>query len=223
MKKIIFILVAVLVTTFSSYAQDRVDEITYNFISKSEIVSNITGWAYNNSEGKWIDNPNFIYGEKSSYLNDKRFSLGLNSIQIKSFNYNGVIKYVLIISFNGGHYRYPSIREDWRSYTEYSVFVLTNEQYNCITNPNDYIQFVLPCVTYDNYYDNHTDNWVIRAVIRNDEQKYNQLKNNHRLAIKKYKDVVRFIYAEDVSYNDVTMDKRYFEIPYNEWVNLSLK
>lgn len=222
MKKILFILMACFCITCVN-AQDRIDEISYSFISESEIVSNITGWLYNGNEGKWIDNHNCIYYKKESYANDKRFSLGLNTVQIKSFNYNDDIKYVLIISFNGGHYRYRSIQEDWRSYTEYAVFNLTDEQYNYIVNPNEYTQFVTSCFTYDNYYEKRTDNWIIRQIISRYELKY---LDKYKLAIKKYKDVIRFIYAEDKSYghydytDDITMNKRYFEIPYNEWIKL---
>lgn len=210
-------------------AQDRINENVYTFQQSSDLITNIVGWKYNADEGQWVSNENFIYHEKKSYLNDKRISKGANSIQIKSFIYNDEIKYVLILAFNGGHYRYPNIRADWVSYTEYMVFSLTSEQINSIFNITEYMSFILPCVVYDNYYEKRSENWIIRQIIENDKEFYESEKDipnnfslciySRRISIKKWKDVVRFNYL-GVSNND--MENSYFEIPISEWNKLNI-
>lgn len=221
MKKIIFILVALLATTFTSYAQDRVNGVNYNFNSYSKQVTNIVGWCFNYNEEKWIDNSNFIFLEKKpSYYNDKRLSCGVNSVQVRTFQYNEKLHYVLIISFNSGRYRYPSIQEDWYDFVEYKVYHLTKEEYDFIVNPTEYRCFDIPCVKYHNYYGDYNNNRVIREVIANN--KYSM----GGFAITKYKNVIRFIYRN--THNDYDWDTnklmwvKYFEVSVDEWNKLKI-
>jgi hypothetical protein len=214
-------------------AQDRINENIYTFQQSSDLITNIVGWVYNN-EGQWVSNENFICQTKDSYMNDKRFSKSANSIQVKSFIYNDEIKYVLIISFNGGHYRYPELKIEWIDYTEYMVFSLTSEQINSIFNITEYMSFILPCMTYNNYFGQKSENWVIRQIIEYEKNFYESEKNTRfsfmlshygqKITIKKWKDVIRFCYFEidDSKYNDVLMEESYFEIPINEWDKLNI-
>lgn len=225
MKKIVFFVFAVLASVFTSFGQDRIDEVSYSFNSESNLITNITGWCFNEQEGQWFGNANCIRGEKMDYKLDKRFCTNIESIQIKTFENNGVTNYVLIIAYNGGHYRYPSIREDWRNYVEYQAYGLTKDEYETIISPNAYHDFTLPCITYDNWYKQKTDNYVIREIIRNKTKgTYSSLCG---LSIKRYNDVIRFNYqvsAYSILWNGrKTLEKEYFEIPITEWEKLKIE
>ncbi len=63
----------VLILTFLGYVflgicQDRVDREEIDFNSKSSKITNASGWAYNNTEGKWF----FVMSEDNyiSFKND---------------------------------------------------------------------------------------------------------------------------------------------------------
>ena len=46
--------------TFNSNAQSRENKETVKFISKSEKLTEATGWEQNKETGKWIENKNVI-------------------------------------------------------------------------------------------------------------------------------------------------------------------
>lgn len=245
MKKIVLFAFVILMSVFTSFGQDRINEPTYSFKNKSNLITNITGWCFDELEGQWFGNANCIRGEKMVYRLDKRFCKNIKSIQIKTFENNGVTNYALIIAYNGGHYRYPSIYEDWRGYIEYQVYSLTKDEYETIISPNVYHDFTLPCITYNNYYNQKTDNYVIREIIRNNINiKTEQKTDNYviseifkpeetyslyldGLSIKRYNDVIRFNYQTDETtggWNMVkSLEKRYFEIPITEWEKLKIE
>lgn len=231
MKKIVLFAFVILMSVFTSFGQDRINEPTYSFKNKSNLITNITGWCFNEEEGQWFGNANCIQGEKMDYKLDKRFCTNIESIQIKTFENNGVTNYVLIIAYNGGHYRYPSIREDWKRYIEYQVYSLTKDEYETIISPNVYHDFTLSCITYDNYYKQTTDNYVIREIIRNNtkiktEGTYGILYKSS-ISIKRYNDVIRFNYQVDGHETRwdraKSLEKEYFEIPITEWEKLKIK
>lgn len=221
MKKIVFFVFAILASVFTSFGQDRIDEVSYSFNNESKLINNITGWCFNKQEGKWFGNANCIRGEKVNYTPSKRFCTNIKSIQIKTFENNGVTNYVLIIAYNGGHYRYPSIHEDWCDYIEYQVYSLTKDEYETIISPNVYHDFTLPCITYNNYFNQKTDNYVIREIIRN-----NINIRTKGFSIKRYNDVIRFNYQVEeykrLWDDDKSLEKEYFEIPFTEWDKLKI-
>jgi len=221
MKKIVFFVFAVLASVFTSFGQDRIDEVSYSFNNESNLITNITGWCFNEQEGKWFGNANCIRDKKMNYKLGIRFCTNIESIQIKTFENNGVTNYVLIIAYNGGHYSYPSIREDWNDYIEYQVYSLTKDEYETIISPNAYHDFTLPCITYDNYYKQTTDNYVIRQITKGT---YSILCG---LSIKRYNDVIRFNYQvrgyRMLWDKEKTLEKEYFEIPITEWEKLKIE
>ena len=229
MKKIVFFVFAILASVFTSFGQDRIDEVSYSFNNESELINNITGWCFNEQEGKWFGNANCIKGKKVGYVQDKRFCTNIKSIQIKTFENNGVTNYVLIIAYNGGHYRYPSIYEDWKGYIEYQVYSLTKDEYETIISPNVYHDFTLPYITYNNYWERKTDNYVIREIIRNNiniktKGTRSILSNLGELSIKCYNDVIRFNYdMGGYRWWDKSLEKEYFEIPFTEWEKLKIE
>ena len=207
MKKIL-ILLCILFSSSIINAQDRNNEVQYKFKNNSDLVTNIIGWRFNNSEGIWVHNQNFI---------SSKYYKSANYIQIKTYLHNEEIRYVLIISFNSGHYRYPEIHYDWIDYIEYMVFSLTKEQLDIILNPEDYKSFTLPCVTYHNRWEERRENWIIRSVIESNKSSY----KTKTLTIKRWKDVIRFCYFDYKSeFNDLLMESEYFEVSINEWNKL---
>ena len=216
MKKIVFFVFAVLASVFTSFGQERIDDPTYSFNNESNLITNITGWCFDEQEGKWVGNANYISCEYKK----------IKYIQIKTFENNGVTNYVLIIAYNGE--RRFHIREDWRDVIEYQVYSLTKDEYETIISPNDYYDFTLPCITYDNDYKQRTDNNVIRQIIRNN---INMKKNDlhiGELSIKRYNDVIRFNYHHVDEYEiqwdkRKTLKKEYFEIPITEWEKLKIE
>lgn len=214
-----------LMSVFTSFGQDRINEPTYSFNNKSNLITNITGWRFNEGEGQWFGNANCIQGKKLDHILDKRFCKNIKFIQIKTFEKDGIINYILIIAYNGGHYRYSSIREDWKGYIEYQVYSLTKDEYETIISPNVYHDFTLPCIIYDNYYKQTTDNYVIRQIIRNNTRTY---RSSCGLSINRYNDVIRFNYEVGGGYGilwdkDKTLEKEYFEIPITEWEKLKIE
>ena len=193
-------------------AQDRVNEVPYTFEKESGLVTNIVGWEYDTYEGKWFSNEYFIY-----------------NIQIKTFVHNNEIKYVLILAYRDGHYRYPNIREGYVSYPSYYIFSLTKEQLDVILNPIEYKSLVLPFIKVKSSRIQN-ENLIIRQIIDNNKNFYKSENDNFdlgyhlfgmKIAIKKWKDVVRFDYF-NIRDDDTLMENSYFEIPINEWNKLNI-
>lgn len=211
MRKIVFFTFIILMSVFTSFGQERIDDPTYSFNNESNLITNITGWCFDEQEGKWVGNANYISCENKK----------IKYIQIKTFENNGVTNYVLIIAYNGVHNRLSFIREDWRDYIVYQVYSLTKDEYETIISPNDYHDFTLPCIKYDNYYKQRTDNNLIRQITKGT---YSIL---YGLPIKRYNDVIRFNYqvSEYESLRDEwkTLEKEYFEIPITEWEKLKIE
>ena len=216
MRKIVFFTFIILMSVFTSFGQERIDDPTYSFNNESNLITNITGWCFDEQEGKWVGNANYISCENKN----------IKSIQIKTFENNVVTNYVLIIAYNDG--RHYSIREDWSDNIEYQVYSLTKDEYETIISPISYHVFTLPCITYDNRYEQRTDNNVIRQIICNNiKRKKNDL-DIYELSIKRYNDVIRFNYQVENEYESFwnkrkTLEKEYFEIPSTEWEKLKIE
>ena len=226
----IFTLLFCFFTIIVVKAQDRVNEVPYTFERESGLVTNIVGWKYNIDEGKWLSNKNFIYHYNLPIKNYGVLAKGIDNIQVKTFVHNNEIKYVLILAYNDGHYKYPNIRKEWVSYTCYRIFSLTKEQLDVILNPIEYKSLVLPCIDVHSF-EIQNENLIIRQIIKNDKEFYEYEKDlpfnfslcihSLKISIKKWKDVVRFNYFGG-SNDDILMEKSYFEIPINEWNKLNI-
>lgn len=199
MKKIVFFVFAVLASVFTSFGQDRINEPTYSFKNKSNLITNITGWRFDELEGQWFGNANRIIGNKYTYI---------NSIQIKTFEKDGIINYILIIAYNDS----------------YQVYSLTKDEYETIISPNVYHDYTLPCEYFGSYYKQKTDNSVIRQIIRN---KTKRTDISLGLSIKRYNDVIRFnfeVWIYETYWGSVkSLEKEYFEISITEWEKLKIE
>jgi hypothetical protein len=137
MKKLLMVTMIAL-TSLTSFGQDRVNRQKLSFEQSSEVLTNSTGWAYNTELGEWIDYTNVICKEKSykttyatlngsDYMKSEHQSF--NTIQIKTITFNNIKYYVLIINNIHGRYKYPSIRQDWRTYKFVESYVITESEY----------------------------------------------------------------------------------------------
>jgi len=115
MKKLLVTL-TLLVSVFSSNAQDRVNRAKITFEQSSEVLTNSIGWRYNEILGEWVDYNNVIdkdkeYKEKYKSLQGayqmSNSSYKFNSIQIKTVKYNGAYYYILLHNKWTGRYKYP--------------------------------------------------------------------------------------------------------------------
>jgi len=110
--------------TAIGWGQSRENRSELQFDKSSEILSESTGWYFNNSTGEWIENQNFIddthydiQGSSLSYMNQNFITL-----ETKVVNHKGKNIYILILQKWSGSWKYPSIREDWQAYKTYNLF-----------------------------------------------------------------------------------------------------
>ena len=116
MKKLITIIL--LISVLQIFGQDRVNRQKLSFIDKSNVLSKVTGWAYNSTSGEWIDYENTISNDKS-YKTDQLKSLqgkymmsmtnSFIDMQTKTLIFKENKYYVLIINKWTGSYYYPEL------------------------------------------------------------------------------------------------------------------
>lgn len=157
-----------LLAPMSIKSQERVNGENYSFTKESQIVSHFTGWCYNKSTEQWVGNENCIeIFEMPSYQVGKHAqgntTRNLQGVQIKEFSYNGETLYVFDAMVNDGVYKYPSLKEDWISMTKHYCFLISENVYKRIINPNEEtVEFFFPCVEWSK----NDDNELIRQLIR---------------------------------------------------------
>lgn len=141
MKKIGLVIIAMAVALVMS-AQGRENRTPIEFTSTGRTIDKATGWAYNESLGEWIDYDNIIsdnkdYKERFKSLRGAyMMSMTHQSfieMQFKTVVVDGVTYYVLVVKKWNGIYKYPSIREDWRSYVDYQGYIFEASEYNKLT------------------------------------------------------------------------------------------
>lgn len=142
MKKLIMVTMIAL-TSLTSFGQDRVNRQKLSFEQSSEVLTNSTGWEYNETLGEWIDYTNVI--SKNKDFKDKYKSLQgsymmsespfkFNSLQIKTLTYNNTKYYVLLHDNWTGRYKYPSIRQDWKEYKRVDAYIFNETEYQNLKN-----------------------------------------------------------------------------------------
>lgn len=123
--------------TFNSNAQRRENKETVKFSSKSEKLTEATGWEQNKETGKWIDNKNVIDDRKCPSYWISHVSQNFKWIQFATIS-NGEQKYYLFLYERlGGEYKYPNIREDWEADKRAYFFILTQVEYESIKKQID--------------------------------------------------------------------------------------
>tara|TARA_B100001540_G_scaffold314240_1_gene338768 strand:- start:167 stop:850 length:684 start_codon:yes stop_codon:yes gene_type:complete len=99
MKKLLPLLPVLFLISFG-LSQSRVNRGKLSFNGKSEVITKLTGWSYNEKWGEWIDYENVILNEKKYkdewknlfmgkfYNSDQHFiSIGFNTIYFKGLKY----------------------------------------------------------------------------------------------------------------------------------------
>lgn len=136
MKKIL-ILLAIL-NCFSITSQERVNSVLPIITGPLKSIDKATGWLIN-PEGQWISRKNRI----PSYL-DQNYGILIDSTDYKlgidNFNFirkytvtiDNVESYLIIKSSTNGYFKYKSIRKDWNTYSTYSYWITTKEDFNNI-------------------------------------------------------------------------------------------
>ena len=124
-------------------AQPRVDGGTSAKVVKSSpIVSNIVGWAYDNTCEKWCGYYNTIFGKfrnnnrtpRRMVPNDMAVFDNVISLQMKKVCYEGDTYYLLLSASYVGKYKYPAIEEDWYCKKVTDVYLLSSEEYSKLKN-----------------------------------------------------------------------------------------
>ena len=223
MKKFIVVLSLIL---FSGvlFAQDRVNSAKFNFFEKSQKITNITGWAYNNSAGQWTENPNVISTMSLNRLSsaNKKYAIehatNVKSVQLMKFKHNGEVKYVVELIYATGHYLYPAIMEDWISEVEHLYILLSKEEYDKFVNPSE--QLVAFEAREASWWEGgiSTEQESINRGIRDLVDNTSMYPLTKGLAFKRYKNVIRFDFETKQNYGKWDkLETEYFEVPVEIW------
>ncbi len=219
MKKLITCLILVFVS-FISLAQERVNEKQYSYSTSSPLVeNNIIGWIFDESSGQWVSHKNLITQYQYPWISNNGQWKNIKNISLKTVNLEDKTLYLMHITFLDGKYKYESIHEDWQTRTAELLFVLEEKDFNYIKDPEETVVEISTDSAY-NYGYLYTTNELIRQIISNSYPLFHGLK----FYIKRYKDVIRVNYMfANKGYDDSSLSKCYFEIPYSEWKKLSLQ
>ncbi len=231
--------------SFVSYGQDRVNRTKLSFEQSSQNLTNSVGWKYNKELGEWVDYENVISNDKN-YKDKYKILSGaymmsqsqqtFNDVTIKTLTFNGIKYYVLLINKWSGRYKYPSIREDWRSYKYTSAYLMEEIEYKKLVNFNEpKFKYV---IQYDQEFEEYNETKfldLIQTEISRVKSKYEGGKGYEWiLPIKKINDKVRFLTPTlDGSVYNINnskywtplydMEKEYFETDVINFTKLFLK
>lgn len=156
MKHYIIVLSFLFMKSLCLYAQARVDENngTYKMgVQKSPIVTNIDGWCYDTSFGKWSGYKNTIFREYKNGNNKKPIIASVSymsldtaenilSMQFKIVFVNGHKYYALYTTRWRYWFTYPAIQEDKHYYKLTEISLFTEENYRKIFDLHDGINSI---------------------------------------------------------------------------------
>jgi len=137
MKHLLLTSFLVAFATFNSNAQSRENKETVQFSSKSEKLTEATGWEQNKETGKWIENKNVIDDRKCPSYWVSHVSQNFKWMQFATITNGGQKYYVFLYERLGGEYKYPNIREDWEADKRTYFFILTPTEYDNIKTQID--------------------------------------------------------------------------------------
>ena len=135
------------ISSITSYSQPRVNNsTTFSTISQSKIISNPVGWSFDTHSEKWCG----YYGLcNSTYERNSVTPKKLTSNTLSGFNDRGIyslqtkkiktdddnIFYLLYHIYWDGEYDYPAIEVGWRVYKTCKVWLITEDEYKKLINP----------------------------------------------------------------------------------------
>lgn len=232
MKRVFILLTSIVVLNGSLIAQDRVNRTQSSFTSSSTELTRATGWSYNESTGKWIENQNMISNiVEDGSLGSKSIHMDFKKMVFKTFIHNSQTYYLLIVDDVDGGYKYPALKMDWFVIQRCRGYVFDSVEFEKIKN----YQTAKSCYTV--YCSKVNDDDVIIHSAKDgidtylsSLEKYGYsiaTSTSETFSIKKTDDgvSVRFRAPEFVSQyftpSDEKFETNYFEIPltsFSEWV-----
>lgn len=204
----------------SSYSQPRTDEKkgTYKIdVQKSLAVTNIDGWCYDNSYGKWAGYKNTILNQFKNGNNKKTLFASVSdmswdatenilSMQFKKIYVNEHKYYALYTTRWRYWYTYPAIHEDIHHYKLTEIFLFTEDNYRKLFDLHDGINSIpiYECSSYGIGYDNDK-----RCRYKTEKDFYTYFCNNENLVRKFYK---FFVKKEDDTTIRFQQPGKYYEM-----------
>lgn len=229
----IALLLLVLSTCGSAYAQKRVNEQKLVFEAHSKEMTKATGWAYNEEIGEWIENENFISSQPKYLLKGKKnakFRMSHThqnflSIQTKALTYRDTPCYALIIERYDGEYDGIQREEYWIRWKQTYAYLFTKEEYTKLGQIRDSVKlWTNRMVTMDGR--EKQDEQVFLNKIRSSlsSKVVTTLRNNYLFNVMRTKEgAIRFLLPETEIYTRFRPFKnRYFEAPVKEFYKIIL-
>ena len=230
-------LIILLLFSITVFSQSRTNRKKLTFINSSEKLTSSTGWSNNETLGEWIDYENVICNSKDyktkykslrgRYMMSKREQSFLG-IQTKTFYFNEIQYYIIMIEKYDGRYEYPSIQQDWYSWKEVQGFVFTENEYKKLLELDGEVKLETQYrvdigSTYDKY--NETTFLDLIQTKLNTELSYS---STYTFPILKTTsdntEVIRFYVPESFSsYSMYNFDKEYFEVSPQEFDKIIIK
>jgi hypothetical protein len=133
MKKL-FIIFTLCLICIASFGQERVNRPKLHFISEGPILTDFTGWSYNNTSGEWIEHHNVISSSTSTYISNSHYKNNIISLQVKTIIYKDTRYYVLIWYKYDGYYEYEYIYEGWTPYEIKNYLMITEDKMESLRN-----------------------------------------------------------------------------------------
>lgn len=228
------LLICMVICSFGliAHGQERVNREKVHFTHQSEVLLNATGWAYNETLGEWIDYKNLISDDKdyktkykslceSPYMKSR--CSNFNSIQVKTFTYNGAEYVCLIVNAWRGAWKYPAIREDWYEYKVDIYYFLSKKEYDKLFALSSIITEIQGWseIQYE-YNSEPAEDFVISAIKKKKEKDWWKSEQETVLQVYKATDgSIRFLFESPNKYF-AGIEKKYFETTEKEWVKLKI-
>ena len=223
MKKMIFALIALMVA-LPMVAQERVNRAKARWIDEGEKVTTITGWAYDDIAGEWVECTNLIEPKASNkkYANSPSWMAhsynNIISLQFRRLEYEGDTIPVIVRERWEGEFKYPHIMKDWSHWKATDFLVLTRTELEQLGNLSSTpIHINLVTAKQGKYEEDELDVDLIRKQIDNEYP--------WKTAISIYKSNdghIRFVfqssyYHERLKRMMVDIEKNYFEMTAEEF------
>lgn len=207
-----YIIITLYLICVASFGQGRVNRPKLSFINEGAVLTDFTGWSYNNTSGEWVDHHNVISSSTSTHMDESRYKNNIISLQFKTIIHKDTPYYVLIWYKKNGAYRYEYILEDWMSWEEKNFLMITEDKMECLRNlTNTPITLTLPTPTKLDI-ESTADVDVIQTSM---DRKYQV--NTDLIIYKATDGSIRFLFKNIL---DKDISKEYFEISEEDYLKL---
>tara|TARA_B110000114_G_scaffold53135_1_gene56522 strand:+ start:402 stop:1148 length:747 start_codon:yes stop_codon:yes gene_type:complete len=245
MKKLLLLTISLVSLSISGQSRtNSVKELTIGEFKSWVKGNDISGWDFDKGE-EWKERKGYLRvgGNLSTidiYEKDngiKRYKKTIKSKTKQNFNEIGVIrieykgeKYIGIgIESIDGRYKYPSIYEDWYTYTDYGVYLFKNDDLLTLNNLGDELDLKVLIGTYgdslnrEKKYQSCYDNLKFLLKESDNDNEFFKFKKTKSDG----KEVVRFLLPQKIkkygSTKLIDFENHYFEVNmevFNKLINL---